>query len=56
MPPQYPSPFTALAMLLMFKQRRVELSEQDFDLHFDTLLEVLEEVNNEKFRTQKETA
>jgi len=43
-------------MLLLFKQRRVELNEQDFDLYFDTLLEVLEEVNNERYRLQKESA
>jgi len=40
-------------MLLLFKQRRVELTQQDFDLHFDTLVEVLEEVNNERFRLEK---
>lgn len=40
-------------MLLLYKQRRVELTEQDFELHFDTLLEVLEEVNNERYRLEK---
>jgi len=54
MPPQFPSPFTALSMLLLFKQRRVELTHQDFDLHFDTLVEVLEEVDNEKYRCEEE--
>lgn len=37
-------------MLLLHKQRRVTLALQDFDLYFDTILELLEEVNNEKFR------
>jgi len=53
MPPQFPSPFTAVSMLLLFKQRRVELSEQDFNLYFDTLLELLEDLNDEKYRVQK---
>jgi len=52
--PNHPSPYTAVSMLLLFKQRRIPLNAQDFDLYFDTLLELLEEVNNEKFRVQKE--
>jgi len=52
--PNHPSPFTAIAMLLLFKQRRVPMTRQDFDLYFDTILEVLEEVNNERFRLEKE--
>jgi len=52
--PKGPSPHTALAMLLLFKQRRNELTLQEFDLYFDTILEVLEETNNERYRLEKE--
>jgi len=52
--PNHPSPFTATSMLLLFKQRRIELNEQDFNLYFDTILEMLEEVNNERYRLEKE--
>jgi len=37
-------------MLLLHKQRRVTLHVQDFDLFFDTILELLEDANNEKYR------
>jgi len=37
-------------MLLLHKQGRVTLHVQDFDLYFDTILELLEETNNEKYR------
>lgn len=48
--PNHPSPHTAVAMLLLHKQRRLTLELQDFDLYFDTILELLEETNNEKYR------
>lgn len=48
--PNHPSPYTAVSMLLLFKQRRIPLNHQEFDLYFDTILEVLEEVNNERYR------
>lgn len=55
--PNHPSPYTAVSMLLLYKQRRIPLNTQEFDLYFDTLLEVLEEVNNERYRLddQKES-
>lgn len=43
-------------MLLLFKQRRVALDLQDFDLYFDTLLELLEEANNEKYRCRSDVS
>jgi len=42
-------------MLCLHKQHRVELTVQDFELYFDTLLELLEEANNERYRLKKET-
>lgn len=47
---QKPSVYTALSMLLLFKQRRIPLTETEYDMYFDTCLELLEEVNNERFR------
>lgn len=46
------SPFTAFVMLLLFKQRRVSLDQVTFDLYFDTVVDVLEEANNEKYRLE----
>jgi len=49
---QPPSPYTALGMLLMFKQRRIDLDEETYDVCVDVLVGVLEDVNDEKFRLQ----
>lgn len=48
------SPFTAFVMLLLFKQRRVSLKQVEFDLYFDTVVEVLEAANDEKYRLELE--
>lgn len=37
-------------MLLLFVERRVELTQREYDDHFDTVLEALEAANNETFR------
>lgn len=50
MQPHRQSPFTALCQLLMFKRKLFPLTEAEFDLAFDTLVQVLEEVNDEKYR------
>jgi len=44
------SPYTALSLLLMFKQQKITLDESVFDLSFDTIVQFLEEVNEEKYR------
>lgn len=48
------SPYSAVGLLLLFKQRRIELTHQQFEEAFDVILDVLEEVNNEKYRLSPE--
>jgi len=48
--PSFLSPYTALSLLLLFKQRRIPLTQTQFDQCFDTIVDVLDEANNEKFR------
>jgi len=48
------SPFTAVAMLLMFKQQRVTLTESQFDLYVGTIVELLEEVHDDRYLLEKE--
>jgi len=43
-------PQSSLALLEMFSQRKLTLSEKEFDDHFDSVLAVLEAANNEKHR------
>jgi len=55
MGPVKASPFTALTLLLMFKQRRYVMTQAQFDLYVGTIVELLEEVHNEQYRLdQKE--
>lgn len=44
------SPYTALGLLAAFKQQKITLEESIFDLCFDTILQFLEETNDEKYR------
>lgn len=43
-------PFSAFAMLQLFAERKIELTERQFDLYFDEVLAVLEKANDQKFR------
>lgn len=47
------SPFTAVAMLTMFKQRRLNMDEEMFDTCVDALVQLLEDTNDEKFRLER---
>jgi len=47
-------PQSSLALLEMFSQRKLTLSNKEFDDHFDSVLGVLEAANNEKFRLTPE--
>lgn len=47
---QRQSPYTALALLVLFKQKAVTIDEDTFDVCVDTLVGLLEEVNDEKYR------
>jgi len=44
------SPFTALSLLMLHKRKLLTISQAEFELSFDTILQVLEEVNDEKYR------
>lgn len=48
-------PFTAFAMLVLFTERKLTLTEEQFDGYFDQVLAALEAANNEKFRLQDRT-
>lgn len=47
------SPFTALALLLMFKRQHRSMTEAEYDLCFQTIVQFLEEVNDEKYRLEQ---
>jgi len=44
------SPYTALATLVLFKQRRLNIDQVTYDQCLDVIIDLLEECNNEKFR------
>lgn len=54
MAPVTASPFTALTLLLMFKQRRYSMTHAQFDLYVGTIVELLEEVHNERYRLDQD--
>lgn len=47
------SPYTALASLVLFKQRRLSMSEEFYDQCVDTIVALLEEVNDERYRLEQ---
>lgn len=47
-------PQSSLALLEMFSQRKLTLTQKEFDDHFDSVLAVLEAANEEKFRLTPE--
>jgi len=49
---QQPSPLTSLTMLILWKQRRIDITREDYDLFVDTVVGVLEEANDETFRLE----
>lgn len=49
------SPYSALALLLLFKQRKYNLTLEQFEECFDALCEVLEAANDEKYRLEGDT-
>lgn len=44
------SPTTAFQMLLLFLQKRVELTHDELDAYQDRVIQVLEDLNNERYR------
>lgn len=44
------SPLSAVFRLLAFQRRMVTLTTEEFEECFDTVLDLLEKANNEKFR------
>jgi len=47
---RHPSPFSSFTLLVLFSERKMNLTEKQFDFHFDEVLAALERANNEKFR------
>ena len=50
MQPHRQSPFTALSLLMLHKRKLLTLTEAEFDLAFGTVVQTLEEVNDERYR------
>jgi len=48
------SPASAAALLEMFEARKLELTEAQYDQLVDTVVSLLEKVNDQKFRLIKE--
>lgn len=48
--PHRMSPYTAVGLLAAFKQKQITLDESVFELCFDTVIQFLEETNDEKYR------
>jgi len=46
------SPFTAVAMLTMFKQRRITMDEETYEQCVDAIVLLLEQVNDESYRLE----
>jgi len=44
--------FTAVAMLVCHVEKKTRLTEGEFELAFDAVLDLLERANNEKYRLQ----
>jgi len=49
------SPYSALALLCLFKQGKMSLTVSQFDECQDALITLLEEVNDEKHRLRSDT-
>jgi len=47
---RHPSPFSALTLLVLFTERKMNLSQKQFDFYFDEVTAALERANNEVFR------
>lgn len=43
------SPHTAFTMLLLFVQKRVELTHEEVDTYVDRVVQVLEDVNDTRY-------
>lgn len=49
-----PFPQSSLCLLELFAQKRISLTQKEFDNHFDAVLEVLEQANEERYRITPE--
>lgn len=49
---QHPSPYTSLAFLAMFKQRKLTLTHEQYDECVDNIIAFLEELNDERYRLE----
>jgi len=51
---RHPSPFSAFTMLVLHSERKLTLTESQFDDYFDEVLSALERANNEKYRLHQD--
>jgi len=51
---RHPSPFSAFTMLVLFSERKMNLTQKQFDFYFDEVTGALERANNEVFRITQE--
>lgn len=45
-------PISALQMLILFTEKRILLTQKDYDDYFDSVLAALEKANDETYRLQ----
>jgi len=46
------TPFTAYTMMVLFIEKKVNLTESEFYTYWDQIVDVLERANNEKYRVE----
>jgi len=51
---RHPSPFSSFSMLVLFSERKMNLTQKQFDFYFDEVTSALERANNELFRVTPE--
>lgn len=51
---RHPSPFSSFTMLVLFSERKMNLTQKQFDFYFDEVTAALERANNELFRVTPE--
>jgi len=47
---RHPSPISALTLLVMFTEKKMTLTEKQFDFYQDEVIDALERANNERYR------
>jgi len=52
---RHPTPLSSFTLLVLHTERKLTLSEKDFDHHWDQVTDALERANNERYRLTDQT-